>query len=36
MTSKGIKGIYPYEYIDNYNKLYETQVAEQYIFIFIS
>ena len=26
MTSKGI---YPYEYIDNYNKLHETQLPEQ-------
>ena len=26
MTSKGI---YPYEYIDNYNKLYELQLPEQ-------
>ena len=26
MTSKGV---YPYEYIDNYNKLYETQLPEE-------
>ena len=26
MTSKGV---YPYEYIDNYNKLHETQLPEQ-------
>ena len=22
------KGVYPYEYIDNYNRLYETQLPE--------
>ena len=26
------KGIYPYEYINNYNKLYETQLPPQVAF----
>ena len=26
------KGIYPHEYIDNYNRLYETKLPEQHKF----